>query len=134
MKTVCGVLIVCVIMFLQTGCGVPEFEPSLPTPPPPLFGEQVSGQGTWYGSLFHGRRTDSGDQFDMEKLTASHESFPLGSVIEVTNPENGKKVNVVINDRHNLDGGYELCLSKRAAELLEVYPKSSFTINFMMIE
>ncbi len=134
MNIICRVLFVCMIMSLQTGCGVPEFVPPPLPQEPPMFGEQVSGKATWYGSLFHGRRTDSGDQFDMDKLTGSHESFPFGAVIEVMNPENAKKVRIVINDRHNLEGGHQLCISKRAAELLGVYPESSFDVNFMMIE
>ena len=70
----------------------------------------------------------------MEKLTASHESLPFGTTVEVTNPDNGKSVKVVINDRHNLKKGYQLCVSKKAAQLLDIYPKITFPVNFMVIE
>ncbi len=135
MKAMYGIIVLCVVMLIQTGCsGVPEFNPPPQPPPAPIFGESVSGKATWYGSVFHGRRTDSGEQFDLEKLTASHMSYPFGAVVEVANPENGKTVKVVINDRHNLKGGHQICISKRAAELLGVYPEKTFPVNFMMIE
>ncbi len=134
-KAIFGVFVLCIVLGLQNGCGgVPEFRPSPDPPPAPIFGESISGKATWYGSVFHGRTTSNGEQFDLEKLTASHMSFPFGTVVEVANPENGKTVKVVINDRHNLEGGHQICISKRAVELLGVYPNKTFIVNFMMIE
>ncbi len=135
MNAIYGVLVLFVVMLIQTGCNrVPEFTPPPEPPPAPIFGESVSGKATWYGSVFHGRTTGNGEQFDLEKLTASHISYPFGAVVEVTNPENGKAVKVVINDRHNLEGDHQICISKRAAEQLEVYPEKTFLVTFMMIE
>jgi len=121
-------------ILVLTGCSVPELEPQPAAPPAPLFGEEVSGYGTWYGPLFHGRLTTSGVAYDMEKLTASHRNYPLGAVVDITNPDNGKKVKVTINDRHNLNNGIQLCLSKKAAKHLGVYPKKKFKVVFMMIK
>ena len=127
-------LLFAVIVILSSGCTVPELEPAPQPPPRPLFVEEVQGEATWYGPLFNGMNTDSGDAFDMEKLTASHRNFPMGSMIEVTNPENGKSVTVKINDRHNLHGEIQLSISRKAAKVLGVYPKKTFKVSFMLIE
>lgn len=123
------------VLLTMSGCStIPEFQAKPEPAPAPMFGEVMTGHATWYGSLFHGRRMDNGDQFDMEKLTASHESYPLGSLIEVTNPENGKSVKVTMTDRHNLSEKHQLSISKKAAEALGVYPKHTFAVKYMMIE
>lgn len=57
------------------------------------------GEASWYGPGFHGRETASGDTFDQKKLTAAHPSLPMGTKATVTNLDNGKKVDVTINDR-----------------------------------
>jgi rare lipoprotein A len=57
------------------------------------------GLASWYGSELHGHLTASGEKMDRQKLTAAHRSLPLGSVIEVTNRRNGRKVIVTVNDR-----------------------------------
>ncbi len=120
--------------FFFVGCSVPEFEPQPEPPPYPLFGEEVSGIGTWYGPLFHGRVTSSGAMYDMNKFSVSHRNYPMGSILEVSNPDNGKKIMVVVNDRNNLDEGIDICLSRRAAKELGVYPKKKFKVIYMMIE
>jgi len=53
---------------------------------------------TWYGNAFHGNYTKSGEIFDKNKLTAASNRLPLGSIIKVTNKDNGKSVIVKIND------------------------------------
>ena len=58
-----------------------------------------TGKATWYGPKFHGRKTASGERFDMHDLTAAHPSLPLGTVAKVTNLANGRSVQVEINDR-----------------------------------
>lgn len=57
------------------------------------------GNAVWYGPRFHGRLTASGETFNMHAMTAAHRQLPLGSVVEVTNLRNGRKVQVRINDR-----------------------------------
>ena len=58
-----------------------------------------NGTATYYGERFHGRKTASGEVFDMNKITAAHPRIPLGFVVRVTNKANGKSVDVRINDR-----------------------------------
>ncbi len=62
-------------------------------------GYHERGVASWYGSKFHGRRTSSGEPYDMHLATAAHKSLPLPTYAEVTNLDNGKKVIVKINDR-----------------------------------
>ena len=56
-----------------------------------------AGVASWYGRAFHGRRTASGERFDMNELTAAHKTLPLGTVVQVRNPINGKTVDAHIN-------------------------------------
>ena len=77
-----------------------------------------SGSASWYGPGFHGRKTASGEKFDMYELTAAHKTLPLGSRVMVRNPANGKEVVVRINDRGPYAAGRILDLSKAAASQL----------------
>jgi rare lipoprotein A len=58
-----------------------------------------TGQASWYGLKFQGRRTATGESFDMNALTCAHPSLPLGSWVRVTNLRNRKTVVVRVNDR-----------------------------------
>ena len=62
-------------------------------------GHVEHGLASWYGKRFHGRRTSSGERYDMYALTAAHKSLPLPTYAEVTNLDNGRSVLVKINDR-----------------------------------
>lgn len=57
------------------------------------------GLSSWYGKRFHGKKTASGEPFDMHAMTAAHRTLPLQTWVRVTNLANGKKVTVRINDR-----------------------------------
>ena len=66
---------------------------------PSSQGYRARGVASWYGSKFHGRRTSSGEPYDMHLATAAHKSLPLPTYAEVTNLDNGRRVIVKINDR-----------------------------------
>ena len=66
---------------------------------PSSKGYREKGTASWYGSKFHGRRTSSGEPYDMHLATAAHKSLPLPTYAEVTNLDNGRKVIVKVNDR-----------------------------------
>jgi rare lipoprotein A len=68
-----------------------------PAPPKPSFTQE--GLASWYGRGWNGRKTASGEKFDMHAMTAAHRSLPLGTVVRVTNLENGRSAKVRINDR-----------------------------------
>jgi len=77
-----------------------------------------SGTASWYGKKFHGRKTASGEVFDMYKISAAHKTLPLGSYILVVNKANGKKLKVKVNDRGPFVKGRVLDLSYAAAKKL----------------
>jgi len=58
-----------------------------------------TGNATWYGRTFHGRKTTSGEKFDMNKFTAAHRNYKFGTVLKVTNLKTSKYVIVKVNDR-----------------------------------
>jgi rare lipoprotein A len=59
----------------------------------------ISGVCSYYGEKFHGRKTANGEIFDMYAYTAAHKTLPFGTILEVENLSNNKKVVVRINDR-----------------------------------
>lgn len=75
-----------------------------------------TGLASWYGRQFHGRKTASGETFDMNGLTAAHRSLPLNCYVKVTNKTNGKSVIVKVNDRGPFHGNRVLDLSYGAAK------------------
>ncbi|QEY24975.1 septal ring lytic transglycosylase RlpA family protein [Neisseria animalis] len=77
-----------------------------------------SGNASWYGPVFHGRKTANGERFNMNAMTAAHRTLPLGSTIKVTNTRNGKSIIVRVNDRGPFHGNRVLDLSKAAAAKL----------------
>ncbi len=78
----------------------------------------IRGYASWYGADFHGRKTASGKPFDMYGMYAAHRTLPLGTVLEVKNLENGKKVRVKVIDRGPFIRGRNLDLSYGAAKKL----------------
>jgi len=77
-------------------------------------------KASWYGKGFAGRKTTSGERFNPRELTAASRTLPLGSVVRVTNPRNGKSVKVRVNDRRPFVAGRSLDLSRRAAERIGI--------------
>lgn len=75
---------------------------------------------SWYGEPFHGRRTASGERFDMNALTAAHKTMPLPSYARVRNLSNGREVIVRINDRGPYHPGRVIDLSRAAARKLGI--------------
>jgi rare lipoprotein A len=86
--------------------------------PPARVGAEQSGEASWYGNPHHGRRTASGEVFDMHQLTAAHRSLPFGTRVEVTHAETGRSVEVRINDRGPHVRGRIIDLSYAAARAL----------------
>jgi rare lipoprotein A len=78
------------------------------------------GEASWYGKELHGQQTASGDKFDQNAMTAAHPSLPIGTKAEVTNLENGKKVDVTINDRGPFAKGRAIDISGGAAKKLDM--------------
>jgi rare lipoprotein A len=79
-----------------------------------------TGVASWYGKPFHGRRTASGEVYDMHAMTAAHKTMPLPSYARVRNPANGREVIVRINDRGPFKTSRIIDLSYAAARRLGI--------------
>nr|WP_236589746.1 septal ring lytic transglycosylase RlpA family protein [Ramlibacter aurantiacus] len=90
------------------------------TPKGVRTGLRQLGQGlaSWYGAAFQGKRTASGEPFDMHDLTAAHPWLPFGTLVEVRSLVNGRTVTVRINDRGPFSGRRVIDLSRAAAQKL----------------
>ncbi|UJF24296.1 septal ring lytic transglycosylase RlpA family protein [Suttonella sp. R2A3] len=92
-------------------------------------GFSQEGSASWYGGKFHGRKTASGEIFDMYAMTAAHKRLPLGTKIEVTNKATGKSIVVTVNDRGPFHGDRILDLSKGAAQKLGVINQGTANVS-----
>ncbi len=105
---------------VSTPSPTPVPPPPLPRPAPqhvrPVY--RQTGVASWYGRDFQGRKTASGNVFDMYKLSAAHRTLPLGTVIRVTNLDNSKSITVRVNDRGPFVANRILELSYAAAREL----------------
>ncbi len=97
-------------------------------------GYHERGVASWYGSKFHGRRTSSGELFDMHLATAAHKSLPLPTYAKVTNLDNGKKMIVKINDRGPFHAGRIIDLSYGAAIRLGVDKTGTARVDVRAID
>lgn len=114
------------------GCAQPERAPEAPpapaapppaAPAPPSAGDAASsaqqrGRISMYGKDFAGKKTASGDIFDPKALTMAHRTLPFGTRVRVTNLENQRSVEVVVNDRGPFVAGRVADLSEAAAQRL----------------
>lgn len=123
----------CVIAMMAllgaTGCASSRVAPRMP---PSLGGEQT-GQASWYGRPHHGRKTSSGEVYDMHQLTAAHPTLPFGTLVRVTNLRNGRSVDVRVNDRGPTVGGRVIDLSYAAAERLNAVGAGVFPVRLRVI-
>lgn len=78
------------------------------------------GIASWYGKKFHGRRTSSGEPYDMYAMTAAHTQLPLPTYVQVTNLKNGKRIIVRVNDRGPFHQNRIIDLSYTAAVKLDI--------------
>ena len=105
---------VLVCLLLAAGCATRK----APAVEPVKKGHQQKGLASWYGKKYHGRRTANGEKFDMRAVSAAHRTLPFGTVVKVTNLENGRSLRVRINDRGPFVDGRIIDLSYKAAKKL----------------
>lgn len=86
------------------------------------------GVASWYGSKFHGRRTSSGETYDMLQLTAAHKTLPIPCYVKVTNLDNGKEIVVRVNDRGPFVKSRIIDLSYTAAYKLGMAEKGTANV------
>jgi rare lipoprotein A len=90
--------------------------------------ESVEGFASYYARRFEGRRTTSGHRYDPEKLTAAHQSLPLGTVVRVVNPVSKQEVHVTINDRCAPKSFHFIDLSRAAAKKIGLWGKGKIKV------
>ena len=111
-----GLAWVAVAIALLAGCARPR--PVVTSPAPARIGYEETGLASWYGNPFHGRRTASGEVYDMTEMTAAHRTLPFNTWLIVENRNNRRTVEVRVNDRGPFAGSRILDLSYGAARLL----------------
>jgi rare lipoprotein A len=95
---------------------------------------KAKGVASWYGKRFHGKKTASGEVYDMYGMSAAHTILPLPSYVKVTNPANGRSVIVRVNDRGPFKHNREIDLSYAAAYKLRFISKGSTAVEVEAID
>ena len=131
-------------LFLLTACTskAPVKTETTPFPITPEAGSQQKlepgfyeqGIASWYGHPFHGCATASGETYDMHALTAAHKELPLGSRVLVTNLENNRQIEVLINDRGPFIKGRIIDLSLTGARRLEMEKNGTAMVRLDITE
>ncbi len=95
---------------------------------------KLSGVASWYGKRYHGKKTSSGDVYDMYGMSAAHPTLPLPSYVKVTNPANGRFVVVRVNDRGPFKHERIIDLSYAAAYKLRFSAQGSTLVQVEAID
>jgi peptidoglycan lytic transglycosylase len=96
-------------------------------------GTVETGEASWYGERHQGRRTANGERYDMYRLTAAHPSLPLGTKVLVTNLQNGRSVEVRVNDRGPTVAGRIIDLSYAAAQRLGAIAAGTIPVSVRVV-
>ena len=94
----------------------------------------VVGTASWYGRPFHGRKTASGQIYDMNALTAAHPTLPLGTRVRVTNLANNRSIAPTVNDRGPFAKGRIIDVSRRAADRLGFRRAGTARVRVVVIQ
>ncbi|MEN8130370.1 MAG: septal ring lytic transglycosylase RlpA family protein, partial [Pseudomonadota bacterium] len=135
--------------YVDTGIAdaVPKIEPKSRYGNPPSYvvrgnryyvldnshGYVKKGIASWYGSKFHGRRTSSGEPYDMYAMSAAHKELPLPTYVKVTNLENKRKAVVRVNDRGPFHDNRLIDLSYAAATKLGIVEKGTGLVEIQAL-
>ena len=95
---------------------------------------QQAGIASWYGKKFHGRKTSSGEVYDMFAMTAAHKTLPLPTYVKVTNQRNGRTTVVRVNDRGPFHSGRIIDLSYAAALKLGIANTGTAPVKIEVID
>ena len=109
-----GVLVLGVAVAAMVGCATPRPV----TGPPPVVGAEEHGLASWYGHPYHGRRTASGEVYDMHGMTAAHRTLPFDTWLHVENLDTRQTARVRVNDRGPFVDGRVIDVSRAAGVAL----------------
>ena len=107
-------------------------EPVLPANAKPI--ETQTGLASWYGPPYHNRRGSNGEVYNMHAMTAAHRTFPLGSIVRVTNAKTGSTALVRITDRGPFIPGRILDLSLAAARKVDLVQAGVAQVKVELME
>lgn len=93
-----------------------------------------TGVASYYADAFHGKRTSSGSVYDMNARTCAHRWLPFGTILEVTNLQNGKTVRVSVTDRGPWKHGRLLDVSKGAAQELDFIRSGTTRVSIRVVD
>jgi rare lipoprotein A (peptidoglycan hydrolase) len=124
------VVLIVVALAASSGC---SHRAVAKTPAPAKIGATESGIASWYGIPYHGRRAASGEIYDMEQFTAAHRTLPFQTWVEVTDLDNGKRVDVRITDRGPFVNGRIIDLSLAAARKIDMVGAGTARVKLKVI-
>lgn len=119
-------LILALLAMLVSGCSMHRYDK-------PRVGTTQRGVASWYGEPFHGRKTASGEVYDMHGLSAAHKELPLGTVVWVKNLDNGRELELRVNDRGPFVKGRVLDVSYAAAKHLGMVGPGTAKIELRVV-
>jgi peptidoglycan lytic transglycosylase len=111
----------------------PEAIESENSAPLALHSVETEGLAAYYASRYNGRKTNSGERYRMEKLTAAHADLPLGTRVKVVNLANGRQVIVTINDRCRKKSFPFIDVSRAAAKILGFFGKGTTRVKIIAL-
>lgn len=124
----------------SSGCHRRAISAAKPSPssapaasPHDLPDEEMTGLASWYGHPYHGRRTSSGETYNMHDLTAAHRTLPFDTMVWVSNLENGKQVQVRINDRGPFVEDRVIDLSFAAAKAIDLVGSGTARVSLKIV-
>jgi peptidoglycan lytic transglycosylase len=126
LRTILERLFLAILLLALSACAARHIQPSEP-------GWTEKGVASWYGSDFNGKPTASGETYNMYAMTAAHKDLPLGSIVKVTNLENGRHAKVVINDRGPFVAGRIIDLSFSAAKAIGITASGTAIVRIELL-
>lgn len=134
MRSLQGTLIIILGIFVLTGCGMSRETLDADYASTENARAIENGISSWYGPNFHGKLTANGEIYDMDGITAAHRTLPFGTILLVENLDNGKTVQVRINDRGPYAKNRIIDLSRGAAERIDMIGPGTARVRLYLLE
>lgn len=125
-------VIATVLAIALAGCAK-KSRVNVPATSPAKIGGTETGIASWYGIPYHGRRAADGEIYDMEQFTAAHRTLPFNTWVEVTDLDNGKRIEVRITDRGPFVDGRIIDLSLAAARAIDMVGPGTARVRLKII-
>lgn len=125
------------VLLIVQGCGLTSSPVyvyrGVPASVSIVSGFTQRGAASWYGIPFHGRQTASGEIYDMNGMTCAHRTLPFGTVLHVTNLDNGRSATVRVTDRGPYVSGRIVDLSRGAASSLGIIETGTAQVELKVV-